>query len=373
MNPDPATPDPATEHPAAQDPAQHAGHPAADPVGLTLAAPIPAAPEHERPIVGIDLGGTNMQVGVVRFEAGAYRLLGRSKRKTKGDLGEAEVIERIAVAVERACAEAMITPADLAAVGLGAPGAVQPFTGVIHEAVNLRWNDLAIADRLRARLGVPIYLDNDVNVAIVGEHRLGAGRGARHLLGVWCGTGVGGGIIFDNRLHYGHFLTGGEIGHMHVLPNNPPGSRSLEHNCSRSAITDRIVKLIQANRKSILPSLTGGDLSRVKSSALGEAFRQGDELVREVVDDAAKLMGIHLAGLQTLLGFERIVLGGGLTEALGEPWVARVAEFVRKDTFPDEAKGVEVVATQLADDAGLVGAAVLACERLGDPSYHAGG
>lgn len=334
----------------------------------------PSAGPIAGPIAGIDLGGTNMQVGVVRFEQAepGFSILGRSKRKTKADLGQAEVIERIAVAIERACEDAGVAVTDLAAVGLGAPGAIDPFTGIIHEAVNLRWNDLPIADLLRARLGVPIYLDNDVNVAIVGEHRLGAGRGASSLLGVWCGTGVGGGIILNNALHYGHFLTAGEIGHMRVLPTNPRGSRSLENNCSRSAISERVVKLIRANRTSLLAEITGGDFDRVKSSALGEAYHRGDALVTEVADDAADLLAVHLAGLQTLLGFERIILGGGLTEALGAPWVERIAQRVHLETFPDEAKGVRVLATELDDDAGLLGAAVLAAERLGNAAYHAG-
>ncbi|MCW5776510.1 MAG: ROK family protein, partial [Phycisphaeraceae bacterium] len=178
----------------------------------------------------------------------------------------------------------------------------------------------------------------------------------------------GGGGALGGRLHYGHFLTAGEIGHMHVLPTNPPGQRSLEHNCSRSAVVDRIVRLVRSNRKSMVVDLVGGDFDKIRSKTIAEAYAAGDALVREVVDDSADLLGAHVGGIVTLLALPRVVLGGGLTEAVGPPYVARVREAVRRVAFPDKCKAVEVMASELLDDAGIVGAALLAAERIGAES-----
>lgn len=314
------------------------------------------------PVVGVDLGGTNMQIGVVTSDR---ELAGESKRKTKADEGFDAIITRLISGIEEACSNARITLKDLAAVGIGAPGAVDPRSGVVLEAVNLRWNDVALSDILAKRLGVPVYLDNDVNVAVYGEYRMGAGSGSKHMLGVWVGTGIGGGLILNDELYYGHFLTAGEIGHTISLPGNQPGTRSLEHNCSRTAVVDRLVRLIKSNRKSILTKLTDGDLGAIKSKTIAEAFKRKDDLTVEVIEEAAMLLGISIANCVTLLSLERVVLGGGLTEALGDPWVDLVKKQVRKVAFPDLCKKVDVVGSKLMDHAGVFGAAMIAMDRLG--------
>ena len=313
------------------------------------------------PTIGIDLGGTNMQIGVVSPD---FKVLGQAKRKTKAEEGMEGVMARIVDGVEEACAEAKIKPNELAACGLAAPGAVDPHDGIVLEAVNLRWVNTPAAQVLGKKLGVKTFLDNDVNAAVYGENRLGSGKNSRNLLGVWVGTGIGGGLILNGELYYGHFMTAGEIGHVIALPYNPPGSRSLEHNCSRTAVVDRMVRLIKSNRKSVLADKVEGDFEKIKSRLVGEAYEEKDPLTVEVVDSAAELLGISIAGVVTLLSLERVVLGGGLTEALGQPWVDMVQTTVRKFAFPDRCKQVKVVASQLEDRAGLLGAAMIAMERL---------
>lgn len=315
-----------------------------------------------RPVVGIDLGGTNMQIGVVGPD---HSLRGRAKRKTKPEDGRDAILQRIVEGIADACTDAKVKPADLAAVGIGAPGAIDPTTGTVLEAVNLRWNDVPLADLLKKKTGKPVIVDNDVNVAVYGENRLGAGDNARDLLGVWIGTGIGGGLILSSELYYGAFMTAGEIGHTLLFPSNPPGARSLEHNCSRTSIVERLVKQIRGNKKSVIPSLVDGDLDQVKSKTVAKAYQMGDPLTVETVDNAADLIGVSIAGVVTLLSLGRVVLGGGLTEALGEPLVERVKKSVRTHAFPDRCKAVKVVGTKLLDDAGVLGAALLAYERMG--------
>ena len=316
---------------------------------------------------GIDLGGTNMQLGVVALgsKGDDAKLIGEAKKKTKAEEGQEGVIGRIIEGLVEACAVAKISIKDLAGVGIGAPGAVDPADGIVLEAVNLRWKDVALASVLGKRLGVPVFLDNDVNVAVYGEYRLGAGRGCTDLLGVWVGTGIGGGLILKGELYYGHFMTSGEIGHTILFPNNPPGHRSLEHNCSRTAIVDRLIRLIESNRKSSLSKLVDGDLERIKSKSVGKAYEDKDPLTVEVVDDAADMLGVAISNAVTLLSLPRVVLGGGFTEALGAPFVERVQANCRRFAFPDRCKKVVVVESELMDHAGVFGAAMIARERVG--------
>jgi glucokinase len=313
-----------------------------------------------KPIVGIDLGGTNMQIGVVD-EKGS--VVGRSRKKTQALEGRAKVLDRIVEGVNQACEHAGMTVKQLGGLGIGAPGAIDPGRGVVLEAVNLRWTDVALADILKERLGIPVVVDNDVNVAIYGEWKMGAGQGVTELLGVWVGTGIGGGLIIHGKLYEGALFTAGEIGHTTLFPGVPMGQRSLEQNCSRTAVADRLVKLIKANRSSKLAeSVIAGE--SIKSKLIADAYEAGDALTREVVDEVALHLGIAVANCVTLLSLPRVVLGGGLTEAIGKPFVNEVKKSVKQHVFPDRCRQVEIVASELEDDAGLLGAALLAREKL---------
>lgn len=310
-------------------------------------------------IVGIDLGGTNMQIGVV--DAGD-RVLARSKKKTRASEGGARVLERMFDGVSEACAEAKVPWRHVRAVGIGAPGAIDPATGVVREAPNLRWKDFPLAKVMQRKLGRPVVVDNDVRSAIYGEWRLGAGRGVQDVLGVWVGTGVGGGLILGGRLYHGAFNTAGEVGHTTLFPFAPPASASLEDCCSRSAVAKRLLRLIETNHPSMVPELAEGEGGEVKARVIALAYRRGDKLTRRVVEATAQMLGIGIANLVTSLSLPRVVLGGGLTEALGGPWVTMVRDAVRAAAFPQVCKQVEVVGTALAADAGVLGAALLARE-----------
>ena len=315
-----------------------------------------------RPVVGIDLGGTNMQIGVV---SGDHKVIGSAKRKTKAEQGAPAVLDRIAEGVQAACEQAKVPMDRIGGIGIGAPGPVDPRRGVVLEAVNLRWDDVPLADELSGRLGVPVTIDNDVNVAVMGENRFGAGQNAEHLLGVWVGTGVGGALILNGRMHYGALFSAGEIGHTILLPNAPIGGRTLENVCSRTSVVNRLAQLIASNHPSIITDFVKGDLSKIKSRTLGDAYAQNDALTRAVIDESADLIGIAVANAVTLLSIKRVVLGGGLTEAIGAPYVERVRASAAAHAFPDELAELEVVASTLEDKAGILGAAWIARDRLG--------
>ncbi len=312
-------------------------------------------------VAGIDLGGTNMQIGVVDA---SNRIVGREKRKTKAEDGADAVIERIAVGVRTACADAGVEVKDLDAIGIGAPGAIDFAKGVVMEAPNLGWNGLPLVEHLSSALeGRPVALENDVNVAILGENRLGAGGNAQDVLGVWIGTGIGGGLILNGRLYHGALGTAGEFGQTILFPKAALGHRTLEQNCSRKHVVDRMRRLVEAGRKTMLSDLAD-ESSRIGSKLVAKAYHAGDELTVNVIDEVSEFLGASIASVVTMLSLPRIVLGGGLTEALGQSFVDRVKSEMDKYVFPSALRSVEVVPTTLEDDAGLLGAALLARESI---------
>ena len=308
-------------------------------------------------VAGIDLGGTNMQIGIVD-EVGT--IVARKKRKTRSDKGSDAVLDRIIEGVTEACTAAGISPADLAAVGIGAPGAIDHDAGVVIEAPNLGWNRFPLARTLSSALADrPIMLDNDVNVAIVGEHQFGAGRGCDDVLGVWIGTGIGGGLILGGKLYHGALGTAGEIGQMILFPTAAIGQRTLEQSCSRKHVVDRMRHLVEDGHPTLLAQLTDSS-ARIGAKLVAEAYDKGDELTVTVIDEITTLLGSSIGSVITLLSLPRVILGGGLTEALGQPFVDRVATHVREVVFPKSLSSVKIVPTQLEDDAGLLGAAFMA-------------
>ncbi len=307
-------------------------------------------------VIGIDLGGTNLQVGVVD---GGNRIVGRARRKSEAARGLDGVIENIVAGVQEACVNAGVALPRIAAIGIAAAGAIDVPRGVVLEAPNLKWHNVPLRQLLEKRLGRPVTLDNDVNGAVWGEYCLGAGRAVKgDVGGVWVGTGVGGGLVLMGKLYQGDFFTAGEIGHTILRPEGSQGGRSVEDLCSRTGL----IRIIEARRgehpKSILAS---GALDMPR---LAEAYKAKDALALAVIDESARLMGIAIANMVTLLSLKTVILGGGVTEALGDSYFAAVRKGFDGDVFPPTLRACELRMTRLAADSGLLGAALLARERL---------
>lgn len=314
-------------------------------------------------IVGIDLGGTNMQVALVD---GQDAILAREHRKTEATDGVDAVIARMVAGVKRCCAEAKASISDLAAVGVAAPGAIDLSDGSVVQAPNLQWENVPLRDRLRKELGCPVVVDNDVNVAAWGEHRLGAGRGHEHLIAVWVGTGLGGGLVLSGRLHHGSFLSGAEIGQTVLMPNGETGRRTVEDYCSRSGMVRTIMSELENHPESAFHSCTAGQGSPARQAigaALVSVYESGDRLAAKVIHQAADLLGTAIANWVTVLAPSRVVIGGGVTEALGGPFIDRIRRSFERDVFPARCRECELIMTELAADAGLLGAATLARDR----------
>lgn len=310
-------------------------------------------------VAGVDLGGTNIQVGILSADG---RVLGRCKRKTKASEGRDEVVRRVLESIQRALDEARIPRDRLFAVGVGAPAVVDFDKGLVVKAGNLGWEDVPLRAILSEQLRVPVALDNDANCAAWGEAQLGAARGRENLLAVWVGTGVGGGLLLGGRVWRGPRLTAGEIGYVVLFPNGQPGMMTVEDICSRTGMVNALRRLLPAHPDSVLHRLIAekaDESGAISSSMIARAYEKDDELVRKVVDRSAELLGGAIANLVTVLSIDCVVLGGGVTEALGEPYVARVRKGFDRVVFPSSLRRIDFLASTLNDDAGMLGAAML--------------
>lgn len=321
-------------------------------------------------VVGVDLGGTKILAAVVTADG---KIMGQAKRKTKPETGTESVIERIVKTVDDALASAKTLRSEVRAVGIGAPGPIDPDTGTVLMAPNLNgWENVPLAKTLSEQLGVPVFLDNDVNVGTLGEFVYGAGRGAKDVIGVFVGTGIGGGLIIGGQLRSGARHAAGEIGHMIVLAEGPYcgcGNRGcIEALASRTAIVNSLRMAMQSGRKTTLTeALAGGGVERLSSGVLAQAWKSNDTLTVEVLTRVQYYLGLHLASLVNFLDPELIVLGGGVIEALGEDFLQPIRRVAYQHfTQRRDASQVKIVLSQLGDNAGILGAAVAA--RLHLPS-----
>ncbi len=310
-------------------------------------------------VVGVDLGGTNMQIGVVNADG---KIIGRCKRKTKAADGRARVIERLCEGVDRALQDAGVGRDKLFGVGVGAPCPVDFDQGLVIKAGNLGWENVPLCDILAKELKTTVVLDNDVNVAAWGECVLGAARGHTDVLAVWVGTGVGAGLILDGELWRGPRFTAGEIGHVVLFPGGQPGFMTVEDICSRSGIVNAIRRLLSMYPDSLLHKMIAeksDDALALGSSTIARAYAQDDALTKRVVDKSAEFLGLAIANIVTMLSIDCVVLGGGVVEALGEPYVARVRKSFERSVFPSTLAKIDIQASRLNDDAGVLGAAML--------------
>ncbi len=316
-------------------------------------------------LVGVDVGGTSLFAVVTNSKG---KILGERRRRTRAEEGAGAVLERVIGTIEQAMAEAGTKPKDLRAVGIGMPGPLNPVTGVVYHAPNMgpTWNNTPVAAYVSEQLGCPAYLDNDVNVGAVGEHALGAARGCDSAVAIFVGTGIGGGIILDGELYRGQRYTAGEVGHTVLVADGPLcgcGRRGCaEALASRTAIEREIRSAIAAGRESVIPRLLEeGGRTTISSGVLGDALDQGDALTQEVMSQAQYYLGLLVANVVNLLDPQAVVLGGGVVERLGAPYVDAVREVAEQYYLNQQDKDqVRVVESELKDYAGVLGAAMLA-------------
>ena len=312
-------------------------------------------------LIGVDLGGTKILAGVF---TNSLKCLSRAKTSTKAERGPAAVIERIARCAQDAADECDIDLKQVRGLGIGSPGAIDPENGRVIFAGNLGWKDIPLKRELEKRLELPVFLQNDCNVCTLGVHEVELEAKPRNMVGVFLGTGIGGGLILEGKLFTGFNRTAGEVGHMVLEVNGPKctcGNRGCwEALASRSALFRQIQDAVHDGQKTVLSDMLGSDLKDLRSGDLRKAIRQGDKFVAHIVEEAAKYTGIAIANLINILSPEAVVVGGGVMDALESEMMPVVIETAREHAFPGSDKGVKILASKLGDDAGITGAAVLA-------------
>jgi glucokinase len=308
--------------------------------------------------IGIDLGGTSMSAGLVD-EAGC--ILHQETRPTSAERGPRPVIDKLAEMVAGCFAQADLTHRHEIAVGIGTPGPLSPSKGVIHHAANLPgWRDVAIVDMLSAATGHRVVLDNDANAAACGEYRYGVG--ARNMVVLTLGTGIGSGVFLDGHLVRGHFENAAELGHTIVVPGGLPcscGQRGcLETYASAGKMVMRIVDAIKKGERSDLSDRVNSGAS-IGAEDVISAAKSGDALSRRIWSEACDYLAIACVNIQHSFNPEVIVLAGGLSQAGGELLVPVRERFEAQtwNLFSDQPR---IALTELNDDAGVLGAAALA-------------
>ena len=311
--------------------------------------------------VGFDLGGTKMLAAVTDE---TFHPIVRKRRKTHSEVDNSTGMGRVISTIEKALEEGGISKDRLAGIGIGCPGMLDLDNGIVVEAANLGWENEPVKDKLEKAFGCPAVILNDVDAGVYGEYRLGAAKGARTVLGVFPGTGVGGGLVYEGTIFRGKSFSCLEVGHMQVIPDGPRCACGrlgcLEAVSSRLAIAAASAQAVFRGHAPILAQLAGSDLANIRSGVLAEAVKKGDKVIEQIIRDAANHIGTAIGGLVHLLAPDVVVLGGGLVEAMPDLYVEQVSIAAKKWVRPTYAKTYEIVATKLGDDASALGAAAWA-------------
>lgn len=325
--------------------------------------------------VGVDVGGTKILAALVKHNG---RVVARERIPTPLEAKPAVVVKAIAGAVKALSAKAGVARSDLTAIGLAIPGVVDPDAGRVVITPNMNLSGVRIVKAVRKRLDVPVALGNDVNLGTLGEKWLGAARQAESVVGIFVGTGIGGGVFLDGRLHRGFRDSAGEVGHLIMQIGGPQcgcGARGcFEAIASRTAIERDIRAAIASRRRSLVSRLVdlNDKSSLIKSGVLRQALARKDKVVLEVLHRAAEVMGYACLSIRHLIDPEVIVFGGGVIEACGYFLLPIIDEIVTSDPLTGARPGGRIVESALADDAVALGAAALAQQMMGRNPFRRG-
>ena len=307
--------------------------------------------------IGFDLGGTKMLAEVYDHK---FRPLGNERKRTKGFLGQEIGLERIIETIKEAKSAAGVDANDLAGIGIGVPGPVDLDHGVMVSAPNLGWKNVELKTILEKTFKCPVHVANDVDIGLYGEYRFGAAQKSRCAIGVFPGTGIGGGCIYEGSIFRGSVLSCMEMGHMQMLQGGPAGGGSLEALASRLGICSAAAVAAYRGKAPYLMNHYGTDLSDIRSGALAASVKNGDKEVETIIRKAAQWLGLALANTINLMSPDTIVLGGGLVEAIPELYLEEVKQTANKTVMPVYRNTYKVKVAELGDHAAVKGAAAWA-------------
>ncbi|MBN1384137.1 MAG: ROK family protein [Elusimicrobia bacterium] len=316
--------------------------------------------------IGIDVGGTKISAGLVTDSG---KILSREKHPTPKKAKHKKIFSVILKLIKNILGEKNLTSKDLEAIGIGIPGIVDTEKGQILTTPNINLAGFDIVKKIRKRFKVKVFIGNDVNLGTLGEKWLGAARNAKNVIGIFPGTGVGGGIIINGKLLTGTSGAAAEIGHIIIDVNGPKctcGNRGcIEAVAGRWAIERDIRNAVKDGEKTLITKLLGKNPKTIKSKVLKKALKKKDALVTDIIKHASKNLGKVCITLRHILDPEAIVFGGGLVEACGKFILPIIKKTLDKDPFFSRIPECKIVESRLGDDAVILGAVALARQYLG--------
>ncbi len=310
--------------------------------------------------VGVDLGGTNIAVGVIDEN---YNIIGRGKLKTNVPRPAEEIMADIVKAVKMAVSDAGISLDEVESIGIGTPGNVNKEKGVIEYANNLYFNLVPAVELINKLVDAKVYLENDANCAALGEAIAGVGKGRKLFIAVTLGTGVGGGIINDGKVMAGCNEAGGELGHMVIEMNGIPCNCGRigcwEAYASATALVEQTQKAMLDHRDSKMWSLASGSLDNVNGRTAFDAMRAGDEWGCKVVEKYIEYVAVGTVNIINIFQPEMICFGGGICNE-GETLLAPLRKHIEKFRYSRYSDTqTEICRAKLGNDAGIIGAALV--------------
>ncbi len=314
-------------------------------------------------VIGFDLGGTKMLCAVFREN----EIISRYKQETGAQEGPDAVVDRIIETIDNAVAEAGIDIKDVEGIGLAVPGPIDKARGIMVRTPNLGFFDYPLIQNLKKKYSMHLLLGNDVSCGTYGEFIQGCAVGYKHVLGVFPGTGIGGGVIIDGKLYHGASGNAAEFGHMIIQMEGPLCGCGqygcLEALASKTALAKDAVALAAAGKAPTVLAEAGTDFANCKSKVFKHAMGDDPEIT-SIISRGAKLLGIGLANLVNIFNPELIVLGGGLVEKLGKQYVSIAETTMREYAMSGLVKDVQIKEAKLGDDAVVIGAAGAVREEL---------
>lgn len=310
--------------------------------------------------IGVDLGGTNISVGVVDSE---NIIVGRGRVKTKASRTAEEIFADMAKAIEMSMNDANIKIEDVESIGIGAPGSVDKATGEIVFANNLNFHHVQARQLLQQYFSVNVFIDNDANCAALGEAVAGAGNGKKNFVAITLGTGVGSGIIVDGKIVTGCNDAGGECGHMVIAVDGEEctcGRKGCwEAYAAATALIKQTKKAMLEDKSSAMWQLAGGDIDAVNGRTAFDGMRTGDATAKKVVDTYIKYVAVGTVNVINALQPDMLCFGGGICNE-GDTLLDPIREYVKRERYSRYAdKQTEICRAILGNDAGIIGAALL--------------
>jgi glucokinase len=313
--------------------------------------------------VGCDLGGTNIKVGVVDVETG--KIAEMQSAPTLAREGHDAVMARMAALINRVIADSGIAKAEIGGVGIGAPGVLDLDKGLVLFLPNLpgTWPNVPLVNTIAEKVNLPVYILNDVRAITFGEWKFGAGRGVDTMACFAIGTGIGGGLVINGKLHLGINGTAGELGHQSINFNGPKcgcgNYGCVEAYASGPAIAAAAAKVVMQGGTTSIGKMVDYDLNKITPQIVYEAAIAGDEVAQDIYREAGEAIGMGAANVLVSVSARKVVIGGGVAAA-GDLLLEPIRRTIREHVFVMPKELVEVVPAELGTDAGIVGTALWA-------------